>query len=1288
MATYGGNNDQARVTPIAIKRKPRIDPNKTGTLVSKLLKAANQQGVNIDHPESDKYTASASRRSKDRVTVHRPDEVKPTQKPKIVDDGKKEDLYSTGSQFTKPTLPDKALKLMLKGDESDEDFQLGVGRETGSSGKQSTPPRATNLVARLKTTRSVPDVQKALDENMKGKRLSRKFYSDADMTQREMDTNDANNATKPKSLPGKAVKDAVQDKQLDMFSEEEKKAIMEGLLKAVWEINSKGEARETEPGAAARELKTDRDVTRDMKDMGLTPLGNDTTARNYNLKRAHRGNWKPKKGSSRGPGGTKVTEEYKDMLKSSPWKHGHGQPQIEDFGLMKEPYGDWKNPRTAQPQPEDDDKHGYATSSSTGKKYLHGLVTDGKSPELGLTREERKVKAKERKSKKDQGFQFGHHNPETGTFTPRPESKLKGWSVKNRAPAKGNMPDKRQDRNPRHKAQEEAKTATEKIGLTYAAKMMKGLLKAYDESKLNTKQTTLTSGENRRLKDKQKIEGLKATWRAETGNPRTNPSRQGTKETPNRRLNDPYPSSAGKTSPSRPPERKWTPKAYTRNPKLGYNPKAAEGERGSKTGEETFTEGGNVDKVIASGYKKRPLHQGENRNTSTHEGITPTSASVKNMRDKSREVRSKKAATTTARQQEIQRRLPDAKLKGTRRNAGEAIASRQKAERQKGADSRATAKNRDARRAESKANKPSSEDRNKAAKMGLQLMLKARQQRDGKGVDPSGKDPSEKLDIRDNLQVLANLNTDLAKSHSFPLTSGEKTGPVMRGEPSAMYAADGKALEEDPMARKIDIRDKNDSKLEANERTVENRQDSKGRITTVMKSEYTQEDFKSKKTVDDITEEPKVKSRFKPLNSPDSTQKINARVGHAKVNVDEETYEDVEEQTKRRDEKYQAGKPMGQRASRRTDARGYKGNTADVGPSQRHLDVGPTGAPAKPVNRGGKTGTPAVTQESTLTGKRRAELSEADRKKQLAALSPEDRKKTAFQRLKETDKKRIGNAKTKAKMKRDEKQKTQSKEIQLEMDKEIQLEAQSTSPRGFRTHERTRREKRGKKPYRLQRKTEPRFEGNTTGIAWVRTDKYKNKDRETVNPNKGKEIQLEAIKSLLKAKDESGVDDEHDFKQMVGRVRGRIYRNKSTIRGGSKRPETDFNTNSKGDGRDASFSGASDSAHGKSKRGKRGGLTASENSQSEANMAAFISKPQTKKETKDSLKSTYGHTIQNEVEPTICSSLAVFNEILNKTEYDEKRVREQGSAKRSKRRVIANSAADVAAQQTNDTRGI
>ena len=62
--------------------------------------------------------------------------------------------------------------------------------------------------------------------------------------------------------------------------------------------------------------------------------------------------------------------------------------------------------------------------------------------------------------------------------------------------------------------------------------------------------------------------------------------------------------------------------------------------------------------------------------------------------------------------------------------------------------------------------------------------------------------------------------------------------------------------------------------------------------------------------------------------------------------------------------------------------------------------------------------------------------------------------------------------------------------------------------------------------------------------------------------------------------------------------------------------------------------------------------------------------------------------LEMEAEPTICSSLAVFNEILNKTEYDDKVVARQGKAKRSKRNSITNSTVDTAAQQINDTRGI
>ena len=222
MATYGGDNDQARVSPIEVKRKPRIDPNKTGVAnIEKLLLIKNsvQQGVNIKHPEADKYANSATKK-KGKISVHRPDEAKPTQKPKIVDDGKKEDLYGTGTQFTEQTVK--------KGDDSDEDFQLGVGRESVAHGKQSTPPRATNLVTRLK---------KARDPKMKWKKLNiKRLEATASTGKRDSDTKIANHK---KSLLGGRGKPQIPSKkekigqQLEMQLEALRKAREQGDGKGV-----------------------------------------------------------------------------------------------------------------------------------------------------------------------------------------------------------------------------------------------------------------------------------------------------------------------------------------------------------------------------------------------------------------------------------------------------------------------------------------------------------------------------------------------------------------------------------------------------------------------------------------------------------------------------------------------------------------------------------------------------------------------------------------------------------------------------------------------------------------------------------------------------------------------------------------------------------------------------------------------------------------------------------------------------------------------------------------------
>ena len=834
MATYGGDNDQARVSPLEVKRRPRVDANKTGvaSIVKRLMKATSRVGVNIDHPEADKYTAAASKRITDKVGVHTPDEVMPTQKPKIVDQGKEEDLYGTGTQFTNPVSPDRALKANVKkGDDSDEDFQLGVGRESVAHGKQSTPPRATNLVARLKK-------------------------SDQD-----------------RIPPGRSHRTGL--------------------------VADRPYQRRYNTGTARQLSEAGKD------EMPNNPYEDDPNT--------------PKKKKARGMGFGQSSEGSDLNRKSKIGLH----KMMLLLRLAKAKYKD--------------DPEGWAKDKKLSQNFFSAADMVVDNEKVKNTNRSKDIKQTDKTT-------YGHKN------TSAEEISLPTTEEKND-----------QQEEQLDMFSDEKKKA-----------IMRSVLKAIDESKLNTKQTGLTSSENQNLKETQKIEGTKATWRAATGQPRKNERWEGGD---NRKLRDTEPNHQGSNDPRRPPEREWTGETYTKNPKMGYNPKAAKGRRGSDTGETTFTER-ESDKIIASGYKRRPLYQGENRNNATVSGVSPTSASVRGMRDKSREVRSKKAETKTDRQQEIQRRLPDAKKRGTLRQAGEKRASRQKAERQEGADRRARTRSMDALRAESKANKPSSEDRNKAAKMGLQLMLKARQQRDGKGVDPSGKNPSEQLDTRNNLQVLANLNTDLAKAtfvvnpkgeakeknpgeakndlanykyttesmkdmgltpfntsreldmrrkhrgswkpkegssrgpggtkiteehkelrleathivngealnkeewnlhkiqearlsaarthamhlamrtncdcpsieaaqievrknHAFPLTTAEKPGMVMRGEPSAMYGADGKALEEDPMARKIDIRDKNDSKLEANTRSVVNTQDSQGRITTAMKAEPT-----------------------------------------------------------------------------------------------------------------------------------------------------------------------------------------------------------------------------------------------------------------------------------------------------------------------------------------------------------------------------------------------------------------------------------------------------------------
>ena len=188
----------------------------------------------------------------------------------------------------------------------------------------------------------------------------------------------------------------------------------------------------------------------------------------------------------------------------------------------------------------------------------------------------------------------------------------------------------------------------------------------------------------------------------------------------------------------------------------------------------------------------------------------------------------------------------------------------------------------------------------------------------------------------------------------------------------------------------------------------------------VMKAEsregtYTPADYKSKNTVDSVVRRSQRKSGF----NPPPTGNQNLQVRSPRVNVDEETYEDVDTKTKIRDESYQSGRPQANILSRRGgSATGYAHHTADTGPTQGFMDVGATGASAKPT---GRTAIAARDEDRSrgknLKYKRGPQSGASDtglgiresedkRKKEQAALSTEERAKTPLQRLQEADRKR------------------------------------------------------------------------------------------------------------------------------------------------------------------------------------------------------------------------------------------------------------------------------------------
>jgi hypothetical protein len=755
MATYGGDNDQARVSPLEVKRRPRMDANKTGvaSIVKRLMKATSRVGVNIAHPETDKVTAAASERNTDKVGVHTPDEVKPTQKPKIVDDGKVEDLYGTGTQFTNPVSPDKALKANVKkGDDSDEDFQLGVGRESVAHGKQSTPPRATNLVARLKKAVSGEDKDawSHIRDNAKKNGHSESKARDT-----------FNNWKKS----GKPFKPTTPKKPFDDST-------------VNWRVTDVDE-KEPEPDKAKKWKDDLKRTNRERAKTGAVKY------------KAHK--W----------GEDKEADKRK-------------QEKIDDHAAKSKAKVKWRNEEEKRLKDEAEKrvrKRGGSEEAVENARDSAGVRTEyGETPDSPKVNRDNQLRLKRRGKTGKALDDVDNKERNIRQALPTSLDQNRGTTT---LPSREESPHakRRLDAMEADEAKQERKRSMYKSMNPLDVLLGKAEYKDDSEGWAKGKKLNL-----KRLEADASTGKLEADTRLANHLKTLQGGRSKPKSLPGKAVKD-----------------------AVQDKQL-----------------EMFADEGKGENLPHGDDIKEPVQRGGSKKGSKAQKLIPPGG-----------WQQKAVTSTTGRADRSPKDSSDI-LWGHRRKPDSMGWKR-------GSDKY---KNKD--RESINPNKP---------------VQKARQQRDGKGVDPSGKNPSEQLDTRDNLQVLANLNTDLAKeleathivngealnkeewnlhniqeaklsaarthamhlamktncdcpsieaaqmevrkNHAFPLTTAEKPGMVMRGEPSAMYGADGKALEEDPMARKIDIRDKNDSKLEANTRSVVNTQDSKGRITTAMKAEPT-----------------------------------------------------------------------------------------------------------------------------------------------------------------------------------------------------------------------------------------------------------------------------------------------------------------------------------------------------------------------------------------------------------------------------------------------------------------
>jgi gas vesicle protein len=234
------------------------------------------------------------------------------------------------------------------------------------------------------------------------------------------------------------------------------------MEKATFEVSPKGEAKETKPGAAKAKLASEKEVTRDMKDMGLTPL---ITERDYAAKRKHIGDWTPKntygdvKGA-RGTGGTTVSlakAVYEYINKAEKGRSEPVKPKYTDLSAFERAESERRYRASLEgrqinmlPQTAEEASKKYPVTYLTGdkprsKKIPNPLAPENRSDKLQALEDKRQDALKELQSESlPKGEQKTATKTANKAYTPPSRKEQKEAADKRRAASQA----KWRERNP------------------------------------------------------------------------------------------------------------------------------------------------------------------------------------------------------------------------------------------------------------------------------------------------------------------------------------------------------------------------------------------------------------------------------------------------------------------------------------------------------------------------------------------------------------------------------------------------------------------------------------------------------------------------------------------------------------------------------------------------------------------------------------------------------------------------------------------------------------------------